>query len=266
MNYKELFREKNEAVAERHELTIYRLRELAGEGSSLLTEELNRYFQKTAGFLLKCQEVWQKVESGEFETYTAEMLKEENLDYYSDILPENYETSYANPAYAVKELGEEYGRILSFLYTELRSERVFAFEQNLEKITVLNELFLEIFGMFETEKVSYHQIREVVYWFLYDYADMWAGERVRELLDPELSFATDIVMTADLSDCRYLYAYGEYISDNEIKTAEFLNSLSEEEIREIAFTFTDGYREGFALKNVDLSKKQTVNIRYNIGF
>ena len=266
MNYKELFREKNEAVAERHELTIYRLRELAGEGSSLLTEELNRYFQKTAGFLLKCQEVWHKVESGEFETYTAEMLKEENLDYYSDILPENYETSYANPAYAVKELGEEYGRILSFLYTELRSERVFAFEQNLEKITVLNELFLEIFGMFETEKVSYHQIREVVYWFLYDYADMWAGERVRELLDPELSFATDIVMTADLSDCRYLYAYGEYISDNEIKTAEFLNSLSEEEIREIAFTFTDGYREGFALKNVDLSKKQTVNIRYNIGF
>lgn len=266
MNYKELFREKNEAVAERHELTIYRLRELAEEGSSLLTEELNRYFQKTAGFLLKCQEVWQKVESGEFETYTAEMLKEENLDYYSDILPENYETSYANPAYAVKELGEEYGRILSFLYTELRSERVFAFEQNLEKITVLNELFLEIFGMFETEKVSYHQIREVVYWFLYDYADMWAGERVRELLDPELSFATDIVMTADLSDCRYLYAYGEYISDNEIKTAEFLNSLSEEEIREIAFTFTDGYREGFALKNVDLSKKQTVNIRYNIGF
>ena len=266
MNYKELFREKNEAVAERHELTIYRLRELAGEGSSLLTEELNRYFQKTAGFLLKCQEVWQKVESGEFETYTAEMLKEENLDYYSDILPENYETSYANPAYAVKELGEEYGRILSFLYTELRSERVFAFEQNLEKITVLNELFLEIFGMFETEKVSYHQIREVVYWFLYDYADMWAGERVRELLDSELSFATDIVMTADLSDCRYLYAYGEYISDNEIKTAEFLNSLSEEEIREIAFTFTDGYREGFALKNVDLSKKQTVNIRYNIGF
>ena len=266
MNYKELFREKNEAVAERHELTIYRLRELAEEGSSLLTEELNRYFQKTAGFLLKCQEVWQKVESGEFETYTAEMLKEENMDYYSDILPENYETSYANPAYAVKELGEEYGRILSFLYTELRSERVFAFEQNLEKITVLNELFLEIFGMFETEKVSYHQIREVVYWFLYDYADMWAGERVRELLDPELSFATDIVMTADLSDCRYLYAYGEYISDNEIKTAEFLNSLSEEEIREIAFTFTDGYREGFALKNVDLSKKQTVNIRYNIGF
>ena len=266
MNYKELFREKNEAVAERHELTIYRLRELAEEGSSLLTEELNRYFQKTAGFLLKCQEVWQKVESGEFETYTAEMLTEENMDYYSDILPENYETSYANPAYAVKELGEEYGRILSFLYTELRSERVFAFEQNLEKITVLNELFLEIFGMFETEKVSYHQIREVVYWFLYDYADMWAGERVRELLDPELSFATDIVMTADLSDCRYLYAYGEYISDNEIKTAEFLNSLSEEEIREIAFTFTDGYREGFALKNVDLSKKQTVNIRYNIGF
>ena len=45
----------------------------------------------------------------------------------------------------------------------------------LEKITILNELFLEIYCMFEDETVSYKQIKDTIYWFLYDYADDWAG-------------------------------------------------------------------------------------------
>ena len=52
----------------------------------------------------------------------------------------------------------------------------------------------------------------------------------------------------------------------EIETAKFLNSLTEEEISQIAETFTEGYRRGFELKGVDVSKKDTVNIRYPIGF
>ena len=72
------------------------------------------------------------------------------------------------------------------MYTELRSERVYAFEQDLVKMTILHELFLEIYGMFCTEKVSYRQLRETIYWFLYDYADEWCEWRIRELLDPEL--------------------------------------------------------------------------------
>lgn len=113
-------------------------------------------------------------------------MKSENELFYQDILPQNYGKSFANPAFAVQELGEEFGRILSFLYTELRSERAFVFEQNLEKITILNELFLEIYCMFEDETVSYKQIKDTIYWFLYDYADDWAGYRVRELVDPHL--------------------------------------------------------------------------------
>ena len=193
-------------------------------------------------------------------------MKSENELFYQDILPQNYGKSFANPAFAVQELGEEFGRILSFLYTELRSERAFVFEQNLEKITILNELFLEIYCMFEDETVSYKQIKDTIYWFLYDYADDWAGYRVRELVDAALDFATSIIMDSDLGDLRYLYSYGDYISEVELKTAEFLNGLSDEEIEQIAATFTEGYQRGFELKGVDVSKKDTVNIRYPIGF
>ena len=47
---------------------------------------------------------------------------------------------------------------------------------------------------------------------------------------PEESFATDLIMNSDLTDLRYLYQFGEYISENEWKTAEHLNSLPEETI------------------------------------
>ncbi len=266
MDYRVLLKEENEAVKERAQLAAERIREIASGKNEKVEGELGKYFKTVAAFLEKCDAIYAAVSDGILDRCTLEDLQRENRKFYEEIFPENYEASYANPAYAVKTLGEEYGRILSFLYTELRSERVFCFEQNLEKITILNELFIEIYCMFERGDVSYHQVKDVIYWFLYDYADAWMGWRVREMLDPSLSFASDIVMGADLSDIRYLYSYGEYISENEIRMAQYLSSLPQKEIDEIAFTFTDGYREGFALKNVDLSRKKTVNIRYNIGF
>lgn len=266
MDYRVLLKEENEAVKERAQLAAERIREIASGKNEKVEDELGKYFKTVAAFLEKCDAIYAAVSDGILDRCTQEDLQRENRKFYEEIFPENYEASYANPAYAVKTLGEEYGRILSFLYAELRSERVFCFEQNLEKITILNELFIEIYCMFESGDVSYHQVKDVIYWFLYDYADAWMGWRVREMLDPSLSFASDIVMGADLSDIRYLYSYGEYISENEIRMAQYLSSLPQKEIDEIAFTFTDGYREGFALKNVDLSRKKTVNIRYNIGF
>lgn len=266
MDYRVLLKEENEAVKERFELAAERIREIASGKNELPEGEVSRYFKQTAAFLEKCRAIYAAVYDGILDSCTLEELQRENRKFYEELFPENYESSFANPAYAVKSIGEEYGRILSFLYAELRSERVFCFEQNLEKMTYLNELFIEIYCMFESGDVSYHQVKDAIYWFLYDYAEEWIGWRVREMFDTSLSFATSIVMGADLTNIRYLYSYGEYISENEIRMAQYLSSLPQEEIDEIAFTFTDGYREGFALKNVDLSKKKTVNIRYNIGF
>lgn len=266
MDYKELWKENNEEIEERFLLTRERLSQIALGEENHMEEALHDYFETTAAFLLKCCDTYQMISSGKFRKFSIGMLQDENRDFYRDILPQNYGRSYADPAWSVKVLGEEYGRILSFLYTELRSQRACVFEQNLQKITILNELFLEIYFLFANEKVTYKQIRETIYWFLYDYADEWAGYRVRELLDPSLDFAVSIVMDSNLSDLRYLYFYGDYISSSEIEMAKYLNSLPQEEIRQIAHNFTEGYRRGFELKGVDLSKKNTVNIRYPIGF
>ena len=55
---------------------------------------------------------------------------------------------------------------------------------------------------------------------------------------------------------RYLYQYGEYISVNETGVAEFLNRLSEEQINNMARTYTEGYRIGFINGRKDITKKK----------
>ena len=59
-----------------------------------------------------------------------EELQEQNHELYQDILPENYENSYGNPAYAQKMLGE-YGKVFTFLYTELHGTIAYAFEKSM---------------------------------------------------------------------------------------------------------------------------------------
>ena len=215
-----MFKESNKEVEERFLLTKERIEEIAAGEKNGMNEKIQNYFKKTAQLLKKCAEDFVCISSDAWKSRSFEQLKSENALFYQDILPQNYGHSFANPAFAVQELGEEFGRILSFLYTELRSERAFVFEQNLEKITILNELFLEIYCMFEEGDVTYKQIKDTIYWFLYDYADDWAGYRVRELVDPALDFATSIIMDSDLLDLTYLYSYGDYISEVEIETME----------------------------------------------
>lgn len=89
---------------------------------------------------------------------------------------------------------------------------------------------------------------------------------LRRLIDPSEDFETDIVMNADLTDLRYLYRYGVYIGENEKQIAAFLNKMTDEEIQAMADTYTEGYRIGFEVTGKDLSKKQTVQLRYPIGF
>lgn len=60
---------------------------------------------------------------------------------------------------------------------------------------------------------------------------------------------------------------GEYISENEWKTAEHLNRLLEETIQKMADVYSEGYRIGFVnTGGKDFLKKSVVNIRYILGF
>src|SRR5699024_2902112 len=102
--------------------------------------------------------------------------------------------------------------------------------------------------------------------YVSDYSDEMVGHRIRGCVDPSLDFAVKIICESDLTDLRYLYKYGEYISENELSMASFLNTLPEEEIQAMARTYIEGYRIGFIQGRKDITKKKTVNIRFQLGF
>ena len=266
MGYKELLKGENDSVRERYQLAIERIQTFA-DGQTKIEKPYYDYFKKTASFLLIMDELKKHVDSEDMADASFEEMKQYNEFLYKDILSRDgaYEVSYANPAYAGKKLGKKYGSILSFLYTEIRGDIIYAVEQRLLEMTIHAELFLEILCMFEEEIPSEKELKEVIYYFISDYADETIVYRTRELLDPSLNFATDIIMKSDLSDLRYLFRYGEYITENEIRMAEFLNRMPEEKIEDMAYTYTNGYKEGFRIAGIDLSKKKTVNIRYAVG-
>lgn len=258
-------KERNEAVMERYELSMGRIREIKDEHT--VPEEFEDYFQKTAEFIGMIEEVEKMDSSAALETLTLTQWQQLNERLYHDILPAQYEKSYANPAYAVEKLGSVHGGLLSFLYTEIRKMIPYVFEERLLEITILNELFIEIYNHFEQETLpSYREIQQILYWFVSDYSDLTVNYRVREAVDPSLNFATNLIVNSDFGDLRYLYRFGEYISENELDMARYMNELPQETIEKIAETFTEGYRRGFEITGKDLSIKKTVNIRFHLGF
>ena len=256
MHDSELLNERLRPVAER-------ISQIPGE--TLVPEIYREYFSHCAEFLKQVLPICEEHVPGE--GLSLEQLKQRNHELYADILAEQYETSYANPAYAVKKFGDKMGQYLSMLYTEIRHCIAFAYEKRYWDLTVLCELFSEVYSCFTDGEVpTTGEIRDILYWFFSDYSEEMISDRIREQVDPSLTFATDIVMKADLKDLSYLYRYGEYITENELGVAAYLNTLSEEDIASMAHTYTEGYRIGFVHAGIDLSKKKTVEIRYPIGF
>ena len=138
-------------------------------------------------------------------------------------------------------------------------------ESRLTEITVLNELFVEIFDLFGESVPDVGAVKELLHRFYTDNRELMVGWRTRELLDPALTFGKDIVMNCNLEDMRYLYYYGEYVSEEEAKIADFLNHLPEETIDKMARTYTEGYRRGFEVMGKKLEGKKSVAVIYELG-
>ena len=249
----------------RYELAIERIENIKGENT--VSEKYRDYFRTLADFALLVDKLKEKIENGEYYKFSIEELECWNTHLYDDVLGEHYKKSYANPAFATEKFGIEYGRLLSFLYTELRGVIPYAFEKKTEYLDILFELFIEVYNQFEEEnEPEYEHVRQTIYWYASDYCDVFLADRIKEQIDPEDNFAADLIMNSDFNDVRYLYYYGEYVSENEKRTAMHLNELPLETIQKMADVYTEGYRIGFVNTGKNLSKKATVNIRYTLGF
>lgn len=267
----QMIRERIEAISAEH----------------VLGEPLDAYFSKGAEFLKLIFEVYDKSCADVISEMTMDELKELNNSLYSDILPENYEVSFTNPDYITHVFDESgipegYARALCFLFAKLRVLIGYAFEKREDAITLYAELFLQIYTMFvyaagEVDAAEADEgrlvgvpecenVERAISSFIHDNCEYFTQQSIERRVNPEHDWAVRLIMNSELNDLRYLYRFGEYISDDVIKVASFLNTLDEERIISMARTYTEGYRIGFVKAGKPLEKKRTVYIYYRLGF
>lgn len=270
MELNKVITEENVQVRERYELSIQRISAIMNEET--VSEKYRAYFEKIGSFILSIDKVRNLLETKAWYALKQDEKKVINEELYEDLMLDNYKKSYANPTVAVDKFGEKIGSLLSVLYSEMRSEIVYVYELRLQYLTICNELFIQIYNCFEgekefqTEEILYKEIKEIIYWFTSDYCDVFLADRIVEQIQSDYSFARNIIERADLNDCSYLYDFGEYITENEVKTAKYLQKVEPEIIEKMARVYVDGYKNGFVNTGKDLSIKSTVSIRYVLGF
>ncbi len=255
-------------MIERFQLVLERTQEMKQE--KRLTGHFQAYFERVADFLILMEEERRRLVDGKLQKADLEELKKQNRALYEDILPENYENSFANPQKAVELLGENYGQLLAALYAEMYSLPVYLYERRAEAAVIRMELFLEIYNAFleaaeEDRLPAYDSLKEIYFWFAHDYIEKIVEQEIQAQFDRADNWIGKMLDGADLNDLRYLFAYGEYVTEKELKLAAFMNGLPKETIQKMADTYTEGYRRGFAATGKDISIKKTVTVIYVLG-
>ena len=140
----EMMNGQDDFLLERYELAMGRIREIKEETGE--KEAWQRFFENMAGFAVSVNDYYEFMVSGDALNADLKGLQKWNECLYGELFPENYESSFLNPSYAVKQLGTEYGPYFSVLAAELRSMIVSAAEGKMEELLIRMELLIEVYG------------------------------------------------------------------------------------------------------------------------
>ena len=243
-------------MKERYELAYNRIREIISEKN--IPEVYRAYCQETAALLTSLDQVLVLAEGDGLQAASLEQLKTWNTQFYDPLRDDNYEKFYGNPRYCTEKFGEEQGKLMAYFYIRFRDGILDAYSGDRESLLLLMELFLQVYTVLTTEEDQPRWLKETLYYYVHDYDKYYMEKGIRRLLNPSLDRLVRIVTDSDLSDEKYLYYYGENITENEIATARYISSLPKEKIEKIAATYTEGYRQGFVAAGIDLSDRKSV--------
>jgi len=268
-NLREFYKEANDKVMGSYKTTLAGIKEVVARtrdfGQAGEKKEYYRFFNTAGNLLLKLADFEERLGEDYLKKKSLEELKKEKDGFYEEVVGKAYDTCYANPGYGVKIFGEGLGQLFSYLYMNVRALLTFATYHKIFMMERYNRMFLEAFEYVDGNTPEYEAFKHIVTQLQREQTIEDHVLRTRESYDKDYSYITGIVTSADLDAPRYLFAYPRYITDNEIKTSEFLASYPADKIEKLAAQITNSYIEGFARDNKDLSKKSTVTIHFSAG-
>lgn len=268
---KDYFRNYNESVQDSYEHSLNAIRDIQRRIKALST---NAHHKKYCDYLTRISQRimdsdhWARTLDERYSTqHSFDELLAANNQHYSEILAENYErASYANPAYCVNVFGERFGQLMSYFYCQYRWYPLYATYYQIYKMEKHNQVFIDAATyILDHDTLNYDTLQQIV---TRPQREERADDIILELkmhYGVDFAYLRDVIENADLNDLRYLFTYGRYVSDNEIKIAQLLQKYPQEKVQEIAQHIAQSYVEGFRREKKNLERKSTVGIYFAMG-
>ncbi len=268
-NIKKYYEKKNAKKKKSYNKTLREIRNICKETACCTKagdlKEYSRFFHSTGKLILKLAALERQLNQNYFRKRSFQQLARENKSLFREILSKNYKKSYANPTYCMSIFGEPTGQLLSYFYCLYRQYIGLAFHHLVFKMEKYNRLFVSVYRYISNNTIEYETLKKLI-------TDPQRMNKVEEYVrifktqfDPDYRHIRDIPEKADLTDLRYLFRYGKYITDNEINTARFLLKYPIQKLKKLSNQIVNAYITGSIVNNTDISKKSTVLFIYNVG-
>lgn len=257
MAYRDIYKERNDNYRDAYEKQIQALKRIR-DNSRRQSGPYASYFKQTAERLIDVSKLVEHLNDPEHQDTSLASLRAENEKRYKEILPENYDQSFANPVVCVDLYGQTVGQMLSFIYAKARTCYNFAYSRKIFRISSVYDLFIKSYEALLDHKVE--AVRSIIKEFSKDDIIYGSETFAKETLGAQMTRLTDIVMTSDLTSPNYLYEYGIYVGDNERKTFEFMKTYPDEKIEKLATTIVKAYIDGFRRDGKDITLRHNVRV------
>ena len=115
MTIKNLYKQENQNSQDAYKKSIASIKKIVEQTQNFEAypdkKEFIEFFFDLGVFILKMYEFEKRGQSDHFSSRSPLELMEENTSFFADVLPENYDTSWVNPTYAVQKLGDNFGQL-----------------------------------------------------------------------------------------------------------------------------------------------------------
>ena len=270
-NTREFYKVENSKILESYEKGLEKINEICLETEKSLEavelKEFYKFFNHVGKFILKLAVMERNLYQEHFKLKKFHELKSENHELYKELIGDNYNTSYANPEYAVEVLGDGVGQFLSAFYVRIRQGISYAYKNRVFSLEENNQTFIEIFNSIKGDGVQYSVFKNIIIKPFINRESLIRNIKFynEENLNTNFKFYADTVLNADLSDLTYLFRYDKYITQNEIKMAEFLMKYSISNIESLSKSVVKAFLRGFVVDNKDKGDRSLVRLCYCVG-
>jgi hypothetical protein len=200
------------------------------------TTPMSEFFNSLRDIMLQGKKFGNLLASDpEFNQVGMEQLQALNGEFFTPVEQDKgYPKSLANPDYAVKQFGDGMGQLVAAIYTQFRRVRQHLIDGNYRKLAENIGLFYTLLDLANSGNIilaDWKKAYREAYLANLEHTTAWQN-LIR--VSPEYDYYSRILLTADLSDPRYLYRYGIHIKDNDIKMAEYLDKYPPHELEDLA--------------------------------